>query len=697
MNTTHAKYINRELSWLEFNQRVLDEASDVSNPLLERLKFLAITASNLDEFFMVRVGGLQLRVARGERGSEPAGLSASEQLDAIASRARLMVSNQYEAFLTDLEPALAENGFRRVTSVQLTEQQLAAVGRLFDTEIDPVHTPMAVSDDEFPLLGNHTLNLLVRLEAVTVDDEPRFAIIPLRSPRRFLTLTGESNYTFILLEDVVTLFVERYFPGEVIREVAPFCITRNADMSVREDLVDLAVGMEEVLDARKQSACVRLQVGDQISDAALDFLRSRLAVREDAIYRLPGPLNLSAFIQLTDMHGFESLQNDPWKPQQSQQVDMTLSMFDVLSEKDVLLLHPYESFDPVVKLIEEAAQDPDVLAIKQILYRTSRTSPVVAALKHAAQEGKNVTVIVELKARFDEERNIQWAHSLEQAGVQVIYGVKGLKTHAKVCIVVRREPGGIQKYLHFGTGNYNESTARLYSDVSYLTCDESLGRDATAFINAISGYSQPQKFRKLEMAPIGLRNRLLEMIEAETQHAKQDLPAQISIKLNSLVDPLIIDSLYKASQAGVRIRINVRGICCLKPGVPDLSENITAVSIVDRFLEHARILHFHHGGDDRVFISSADWMPRNLDRRVELLVPIEDAASKRRLMDVLDVYFQDTAKGRRLRPDGGYDEPTGTGMGAQEFLHRQTCELVQQSTQSRRLAFQPHRASGQDD
>jgi polyphosphate kinase len=379
-------------------------------------------------------------------------------------------------------------------------------------------------------------------------------------------------------------------------------------------------------------------------------------------------------------------------------VDLRKSIFDVLAAQDVLLFHPYDSFEPVLRLVESASEDPDVLAIKMTLYRTSRNSPIVAALRRAAERGKYVTAVVELKARFDEARNIEWAKNLEHAGVQVIYGVKGLKTHAKCCVIVRREPHGIQRYVHFGTGNYNEITARLYSDISFMTSSEELGSDATSFFNAVTGYSQPQQFRKIEAAPIGLREKLLEMIEIETQRRLQGQDAEIMIKINSLVDTKLIDALYAASQAGVRVRLNVRGICCLRPGVPGLSENISVVSIVDRFLEHARIMYFLHGGDKRVFISSADWMPRNLDRRVELLTPIEDAAHKARLIAALETFFQDSVKARILRSDGRYERATpGDGaepLRCQEHFYRDARNAVKQAEQSRRTIFEPHRAPG---
>jgi polyphosphate kinase len=432
----------------------------------------------------------------------------------------------------------------------------------------------------------------------------------------------------------------------------------------------------------------------------LDTLTEALEVGAADLFQTTAPLDLAAFMQLTDLAGFDSLKYEPWPPQRSAEIEQGAKMFEVLGRGDVLLYHPYESFDPVLRLIEEAAADPDVLAIKQILYRTSRKSPIVAALARAAQRGKYVTVIVELKARFDEARNIEWARSLEEHGVQVIYGVKGLKTHAKTCIIVRREPHGVIRYVHFGTGNYNEITARLYSDASLLTASEELGADAVTFFNAITGYSQPQRYRKIEAAPTGLRQRIIELIDGETHRRKEGQNAFIDAKINSLVDSEIINALYAASQAGVPVRLNVRGVCCLKPGVLGLSENINVVSIVDRYLEHSRILHFHHGGDDLVFISSADWMPRNLDRRIELLVPVEDLAVKGRLIAILETYFDDNVKARILQPDGSYKRVKAGRKKArrsQEILYEQVCRRVREAEQSQTTTFEPHRAPGTEE
>jgi polyphosphate kinase len=704
MPASPARYINRELSWLEFNQRVLDEARDESVPLLERLKFLAITASNLDEFFMVRVGGLQMLSKRRSTKSDPSGMTPKQQLAAIRTRTRQMNADQYACLGEELEPRLAEAGIRRVLPDDVGDRQRAALEHLFHSELQPVLTPMAVSAEaDFPLLVNQPLNVAVRLApAADVPDQPRLAIIPIgRTLSRFQTLPSEGGYAYMLIEDVVALFADWFFPGEEVHECIAFRITRNADMSVREDLAgDLLVGMEEVLEARRQSDCVRLEIAAGASKQLLSFLQSRLDVTKDNVFAAPGPLDLSSFMQIAELPGFDNLQYDDWPPQASPDVDLTVSIFEVLAEGDVLLYHPYESFEPVLKLINEAADDPDVLAIKQVLYRTSRNSPVVAALMRAAENGKYVTAIVELKARFDEARNIEGARHLENSGAQVIYGVKGLKTHAKVCIVVRREPHGIVRYLHFGTGNYNERTAALYSDVSFMTCDEELGADATSFFNAVTGYSQPQQFRKIEAAPIGLRERLLEMIQAETQRRKQGQRASIIAKMNSLVDTKIIDALYAASQAGVNVELNVRGICCLRPGVKGLSENIRVISIVDRFLEHARIFCFHHGGNERLFISSADWMPRNLDRRVELLVPIESPAARARLKAILQTHFADTVKARQLLSDGSYakvkPKSRKRAVRSQEVLYQEAVNMVRDAIQKRRTVLEPHRSPRQN-
>jgi polyphosphate kinase len=697
-SNSEPKYIDRELSWLEFNQRVLDEAACPENPPLERLRFLAITASNLDEFFMVRVGGLQQLAASHGASADPAGLAPEEQLTAISERTHRMVRYQYE-YLAEIESLLAGAGLLRVRPEQLVERQTRHLEEVFSSEVFGVLTPIAIYPDEpFPPLPGLSLAVCVRLEPANGASEPvsRFAVIPFGpNITRFITLPAEGGYQYLLLEDALRIHADRFFPGEKIAECVSFRITLNADLALREDQAsDLLSHMREVLDARKASDCARLEIEAEASGETLTFLASKLEVEDRDVYRLPGPIDLGAFFRLADVRGFDKLRNEPWPPQPSVAIDPSESMFETLARSDVLLYHPYESFEPVVRLVQEAAADPDVLAIKQTLYRTSRESPIVAALAQAAENGKNVTAVVELKARFDEARNMAWAANLERAGVQVVYGVKGFKTHAKLCVIVRREPHGIQRYCHFGTGNYNEATARVYSDASFLTSDEDLCADAVSFFNAITGYSQPQTFRKIDAAPIGLRERLMELIEGETQRSRQGQKARISAKLNSLVDPDIIDALYAASQAGVKIRLNVRGICCLRPGVKGLSENVRVVSVIDRFLEHARIIYFRHGGDERVFLSSADWMPRNLDRRVELLVPVETPALRKRLLHILGIYFKDNVKARELKADGTYkplrSDDRHPPFRSQDELYREVVDAVRAAEQTRRTVFEPH-------
>lgn len=694
------RYLNRELSWLEFDQRVLDEATDQSLPLLERLKFLAITGSNLDEFFRVRVGGLQLLVAQGVTRPDPAGLTPQQQLDAIGQRVRQFVETQYACYLGDLEPKLAAAGVKRIRSDGLNQTQRRILRQVFENEVFPLLTPAAVTTAaDFPLLPNQTLAVCVRLgPAGGSPDEPdRYAIIPFGpAVSRFLPLPSEPGVAHLLLEDAVQMYAERFFVGEKVLECIPFRMTRNADISLQEDAAaDLLDEMEQVLHERRLGDCVRLEIGAAASETLLGFLTQVLQAPTDQIYRIPGPLDLAAYFRVAEQPGFEGLKYEPWPPLASPECPPGERLCDIVSQRDVLLCHPYESFEPVLRLIEEASVDKDVLAIKQTLYRTSRDSPIVAALLRAAENGKHVTAVVELKARFDEARNIAWARRLEEAGAQVIYGVKGLKTHAKCCLIVRRGgEQGIQRIVHFGTGNYNEATSRLYSDVSLMTADPDLGEDAVSFFNAITGYSQPQRYRKLEAAPLTLRDTLLDLIQVEIEQARDGLPARILAKVNALVDPVLIDALYQASQAGVQIKLNVRGICCLRPGVKKLSDNIEVVSIVDRFLEHARIISFHHSGDPRVFIASADWMPRNLDRRIELLVPIEDPRSAERLTDILEVYFRDNVKARKLLPDGSHarlrPDEGETPVRAQQELYELFRSGLKTMNSARRTHFEPH-------
>ncbi len=694
------RFVNRELSWLEFNQRILDLANDTATPLLERARFLAITGSNLDEFFMVRVGGLQMLAGQGSEKRDPAGMTPAEQLEAIGQRTHLMAADQCRCQHA-VEQGLAEHDIRRIHAQSLSESQRAHCEEVFEREVYPVLSPIAFEDSGTrSLLANRMLYVAVRLKDSAASDGNKLAVLPLApNLSRLITLPVENHgHEYILLEDLVTLFASRFFPGERILECAAFRISRNADLSVREDLAgDLLAEMEAVLDARKRSHCVRLEIGGGTRRVTERALVRLLGVSSSSVYRIDGPIDVTYMSALCELGGVENLLFEPWKPQLPPELATSEPMFDIVARHPVLIYQPFDSFEPVVRFLNEAADDPDVLAIKQVLYRTSSRSPVTAALMRAAEKGKYVTALVELKARFDEARNIEWAQELEDSGVQVIYGVKRLKTHTKICLVVRREPGGLRRYMHFGTGNYNEKTARLYTDVSYLTTDEDLGADASAFFNAVSGYSQPQKYLKLEAAPTGLRDRIIELIRGEVEHSRQGHEAWIKAKMNSLVDSAVIKELYAASQAGVRVELNVRGICCLRPGVPGLSENIRVVSIVDRFLEHSRIFCFHARGENQVFFSSADWMPRNFDRRLELLVPAADPPSRDRLISILDTCLSDNVNGWRLRADGSHERlrppDKRSRVRSQQVLYRRSQELVAEANRARPTMFEPHRPS----
>ena len=726
MKKSKSNYINRELSWLEFNQRVLDLSADESVPVLERLKFLAISAANLDEFMMVRVGGLQLVEASGDTKQDIAGLTATQQLSSIRIRIRKMYEFQSQQ-LQALSPMLAQNGIRRLRAKDLSETQLDFLRRQFTNEISAALAPLAVENSYgFPLLSGARLCLFVRLRSQpeeiirpklantkkdqaksdagetsdkSSDDGQRFALVPIgRSLERIWAVPGAKVFDYMYVEEVVTMFLSQVFGGQEVLEAVPFRVTRNGDVSVDEDnRSDLLIDMQEMLKARETSHAVRLEMCDTASKEVKTFLCDALEIDEADVYPINGPLALSDLFAISGMKGFNHLKDSPWPPQPVPELTRKSEIFEKIALSDRVLIHPYQSYEPVIDFLRQAAEDPQVIAIKQTLYRTSKNSEIALALERAAENGKHVTCIVELKARFDEARNIQWAKRLEHAGVDVIYGIQGLKTHAKVCIVVRKEISGIRRYVHFGTGNYNESTAKLYSDVSFFTCDEQLGIDAIHFFNAITGLSVPQSLGKLAAAPINLRESVLEMIAIEIENAQKEGSGEIIVKLNSLVDKQLIDELYRASQAGVDVKLNVRGICCLLPGRKELSENIRVVSIVDRLLEHARVFYFRHGGDDRLFISSADWMGRNLDRRVELMVPIESGQQKARLINMLHAYFEDNTNSSELQSDGTYElnEPKKKKkrFRSQEFLYKQAHQIYQAHTNPKTTVFQPIRGS----
>ena len=696
------RFINRELSWLEFNKRVLQQAADASLPLLERSKFLAITSSNLDEFVMVRVGSLKMQFTRNAMQRDPSGMTISEQLEAVSARCHDFVAQQDELFRYQLEPMMKHAGIEHIELKDCSPACTDAADDRFHREVMAVLSPQPMRYDlPFPLMQGLGIHVAVRLKPNAInsldapeDQEEDFYLISMgRALPRMVWMPSSQGRAYLLLEELVLHHIEDFFPGREVIEAIAIRITRNADVELREDeAFDLMDGMEEVLESRRQSHPVRMEYSAGASDPMLAFLSEKMHLRSQDLFAINGPLDLTYLFALHGLSGFESLKDEAWPAQSHPEIDPAKPVIEAIRERDLLLVHPYEHFDPVVRLIEEAAVDPEVLAIKQVLYRTSRNSPIVAALMRAAQHGKYVSVIVELKARFDEARNIEWAREMEHSGVQVIYGIQGLKTHAKVCIIVRREPTGIVRYLHFGTGNYNEATASLYSDISVLTCNKELGNDATAFFTCITGGSQPQTMQKLSAAPLTLRQRILDLIEGERRRSLQGQKGEIVAKLNALVDNQIIDALYRASQAGVKILLNIRGICCLKPGIKGLSETIQVISIVDRYLEHARIFEFRHGGDRQILISSADWMPRNLDRRLELLVPIEDEKCQAKLHQTLHTYFHDNTNAWVMKPDGKYNRESTSQpeYRAQWILYQEAYAAKQAMRQSQRTRFQTH-------
>lgn len=653
-------YINRELSWLEFNDRVLEEARDRNNPLLERIKFLSIASSNLDEFFMVRVASLKDLVNAGFNKPDYSGLTSKQQLKKISVRTHLMVDTQYSTLNRALLPALKKNGMHVVYREEVNEEQRVFLEEYFTNIVYPVLTPMAVdSSRPFPLILNKSLNIGVLIKPKEEEKELIFATVQVPSVlSRVIELPpakeGADRF-FIFLEEVIMMFIDRLFTAREIVCAYPYRITRNADLSLEEEEAeDLLVEIEKSLKKRNWGNAIRLEVDSDIDERLLDVLKNALQIHHGDIYYINGPLDLTFLMKIWALEGYESLRYAPYEPQKSFSLLEEEDILGAIRKKDIFLHHPYESFEPVVDFIRQASKDPDVLAIKQTLYRVSGNSPIVRALAQAAERGKQVMVLLEVKARFDEENNIQWAKRLEQAGCHVIYGLVGLKTHSKITLVVRREESGIKRYVHLGTGNYNDITARFYTDMGLFTCNEYFGADASALFNMLSGYSEAPAWYKLEAAPLGLRKRFLELIETEARNARAGRKAVIMAKMNSLVDPEIISALYRASSAGVEIQLIVRGICCLRPGLKGISENITVRSIVGRFLEHSRIFYFYSDGREEVFLSSADWMPRNLDRRVELLFPIEDRDIKERIVNILELSLEDTVKARVLDSEGKY-------------------------------------------
>ena len=650
-------FINRELSWLEFDARVLGEAEDVLNPLFERLKFLSITASNLDEFFMVRVASLKDMVNAGYTKKDIAGMTAAEQLAALDERTHAFVKRQYKIYNDELVPALAREGFHIIGShEELTHEQEIFVDKYFHEDVYPVLTPMAVdSSRPFPLIRNKTLNIAALLKKKNGDDGTEFATVQVPSVLpRFVRLPGEQD-TIILLEEIIERNIDKLFLNYDILCAYPYRIMRNADLSIdEEDAADLLKEIEKQLKKRQWGQAIRLEVQGNIDKQLLKRLKSELNITDSDIYRIDGPLDLTFLMKLYGSFDYAKLKTPKYMPAPVPELMNGKNIFEAVREGDILLHHPYQTFDPVVDFVRQAANDPGVLAIKQTLYRVGGNSPIVAALAAAAENGKQVSVLVELKARFDEENNIIWARKLEQAGCHVIYGLVGLKTHSKITLVVRREEDGIRRYVHLGTGNYNDSTAKLYCDMGLFTCSPAIGEDATAVFNMLSGYSEPVGWNKLSLAPLWLRDRFHYLVEREIRHAREGQEAHIIAKMNSVCDKDIIELMYRASKAGVKIELIVRGICCLIPQLEGVSENITVRSIVGTFLEHSRIFYFENGGNPEIYMASADWMSRNLDRRVEIMFPVEDAKLKKEVKHILDVQLADNVKAQLMQPDGSY-------------------------------------------
>ena len=671
MNTTQlladnpSLYINRELSWIRFNRHVLDEARDESHPLLERVKFLAIFANNLDEYFMIRVSGLQRQLAKGVLKSPPDGMTPSQQLDAIRQMLIPELEAQYATWHTEILPRLDATGIHIHMYADLSDVQKASMHTFFVNEVFPVLTPLAFdSSHPFPFISNLSLNLAIVIRDTAKKEYFARVKVPTNLFSRLVRIpdadtgirTKDTDVHLIYIEEIIAAHLDMLFPGLDVVAAFPFRITRDADLEIEVDEAsDLLTTVEEIMEQRARGKPVRIEMECSMHENICHMLEKKLGVLPDMIYRVDHPVGMADLMELLALDRAD-LKDIPFPPSVPDEIGEGKDIFAAIRQHDVLLYHPYDSFTPVVNLLRQAAHDPDVLAIKITLYRVGSNSPIVNALMEARENGKAVAALIELKARFDEENNIGWARALEHEGVHVVYGVVGLKVHAKLCMIVRREKDGIRRYVHLGTGNYNATTSRIYTDFGFLTADRAIGEDVANLFNFLTGYARIEKYQKLLVAPISLRNGVVDRINREVERHREHGDGHLIFKMNALVDPLCIVALYRASQAGVKVELQVRGICCLRPDIPGFSENITVSAIVGRFLEHARIYYFHNGGNEEIFLGSADLMPRNLDRRVEVLFPVENPVIRDAIVTtILPAQFHDTVKLRYLQADGTYN------------------------------------------
>lgn len=722
------KYTNRELSWLDFNYRILSEARDKNNPLLERCKFLSITSSNLDEFFMIRVASLKDMVNAEYEKEDMSGMTPAKQLSAISKKTHSFVSMQYSTYNRSIITSLKKARLVIVPSHEdLSDEQKEYADKYFEENIYPILTPMAVdSSRPFPLIRNKSLNIAALLEKKEDikdkadakrkgkvkedkskdkeknkdnegDRELEFATVQVPSgvPRIVrIPSKNEGETTVILLEEIIERHIGKLFLNYKVVCAHPYRVMRNADLTIDEDdAEDLLKEIEKQLKKRQWGEAIRLEIEDEADKRLVNILKEELKVDNEDIFKINGPLDLTFLMKLYGIEGFNELRAEKYVPQLNPRINPEENIFDLIKEGDILLHHPYETFDPVVDFVRQAAKDENVLAIKQTLYRVSGNSPIIASLAEAAENGKQVSVLVELKARFDEENNINWAKKLEKAGCHVIYGLRGLKTHSKITLVVREEEDGIRRYVHLGTGNYNDATARLYTDMGLFTCRQPYGEDATAVFNMLSGYSEPEVWNKLALAPLWLRDKFEYLIKRETENARDGKKAFIVAKMNSLCDRETIDMLYEAGQAGVKIDLIIRGICCLRAQVEGLSENINVRSIVGNFLEHSRVFYFHNDGKEEVYMGSADWMPRNLDKRVEILFPVEDAELKKQVIHILDVQLRDTLKAHVMNSEGVYEKVDKRGkepLEAQKYFCDEAIKNARKPPITEKRVFEPH-------